>query len=46
LKKGFGRKLRWGKPARTKYGKYKIRDEGFYSCWIPGLGELIFPDWF
>jgi NAD(P)-dependent dehydrogenase (short-subunit alcohol dehydrogenase family) len=36
----------WGAHARKKYGKYKICDEEFYSYWVPGLIELIFPDWF
>jgi NAD(P)-dependent dehydrogenase (short-subunit alcohol dehydrogenase family) len=36
----------WGKYARKKYGKYKICDERFYSYWVPGLIELVFPDWF
>src|SRR5580692_7254069 len=36
----------WGKYARKKYGKYKICDDQFYSYWVPGLVELIFPDWF
>jgi len=36
----------WGKYARKKYGKYKICDELFYSYWVPGLVEMIFPDWF
>jgi NAD(P)-dependent dehydrogenase (short-subunit alcohol dehydrogenase family) len=36
----------WGGFARKKYGKYKICDEGFYSYWVPGLTELVFPDWF
>ena len=36
----------WGRYARKKYGKYKICDERFYSYWVPGLVELIFPDWF
>jgi NAD(P)-dependent dehydrogenase (short-subunit alcohol dehydrogenase family) len=36
----------WGRYARTKYGKYKICDDQFYSYWVPGLVELIFPDWF
>jgi NAD(P)-dependent dehydrogenase (short-subunit alcohol dehydrogenase family) len=36
----------WGKYARKKYGKYKICDEQFYSYWVPGLVELMFPDWF
>jgi hypothetical protein len=48
----LGRKLRWGKPARNrkKYGKLKISDERFYSCWVPGprrvpfLVEVIFLD--
>jgi NAD(P)-dependent dehydrogenase (short-subunit alcohol dehydrogenase family) len=36
----------WGKYAQKKYGKYKICDERFYSYWVPGLIELVFPDWF
>jgi len=36
----------WGRYARKKYGKYKICDDLFYSYWVPGLVELIFPDWF
>jgi NAD(P)-dependent dehydrogenase (short-subunit alcohol dehydrogenase family) len=36
----------WGKHARKKYGKYKICDEKFYSYCVPGLVEMIFPDWF
>lgn len=36
----------WGRYARKKYGHYKICDERFYSYWVPGLVELIFPDWF
>jgi len=36
----------WGRYARKKYGKYKICDDQFYSYWVPGLVELIFPDWF
>jgi NAD(P)-dependent dehydrogenase (short-subunit alcohol dehydrogenase family) len=36
----------WGRYARKRYGKYKICDERFYSYWVPGLVELIFPDWF
>ena len=36
----------WGNYARRKYGKYKICDERFYSYWVPGLVELIFPHWF
>jgi NAD(P)-dependent dehydrogenase (short-subunit alcohol dehydrogenase family) len=41
-----GSQPHWGKYARKKYGKYKICDERFYSYWVPGLVELIFPDWF
>jgi len=26
--------------------RYRICDERFYSYWVPGLVELIFPDWF
>jgi hypothetical protein len=33
----------WGNHARKKYGNYKICDEHFYSYWVPGLVELIFP---
>jgi len=36
----------WGDYARKKYGKYKICDDRFYSYWVPGLIELVFPDWF
>jgi NAD(P)-dependent dehydrogenase (short-subunit alcohol dehydrogenase family) len=36
----------WGSHARKKYGKYKICDDRFYSYWVPGLVELIFPGWF
>jgi NAD(P)-dependent dehydrogenase (short-subunit alcohol dehydrogenase family) len=36
----------WGKYARKRYGKYKICDERFYSYWVPGLVEMMFPDWF
>lgn len=36
----------WGRYARKTYGKYKVCDERFYSYWVPGLVELIFPDWF
>jgi NAD(P)-dependent dehydrogenase (short-subunit alcohol dehydrogenase family) len=36
----------WGKYAKKKYGNYKICDDQFYSYWVPGLVELIFPDWF
>ncbi len=42
----LGRKAGWGKRAGKKYGKYIICDERFYSYWVPGLVELIFPDWF
>jgi NAD(P)-dependent dehydrogenase (short-subunit alcohol dehydrogenase family) len=41
-----GTQPHWGNYARKKYGKYKICDERFYSYWVPGLIELIFPDWF
>src|SRR5579864_3659030 len=36
----------WGRYATKTYGKYKICAERFYSYWVPGLVELIFPDWF
>ena len=39
-----GTRPHWGNYARKKYGKYKICDERFYSYWVPGLVELIFPD--
>ena len=42
---GKGRLLR-DAPGGKKSGKYKICDERFYSYWVPGLVELIFPDWF
>jgi NAD(P)-dependent dehydrogenase (short-subunit alcohol dehydrogenase family) len=41
-----GTQPHWGNYARKKYGEYKICDERFYSYWVPGLVELIFPDWF
>ena len=41
-----GTQPHWGNYARKKYGKYKICDDRFYSYWVPGLVELIFPDWF
>jgi len=41
-----GTQPHWGNYARKKYGNYKICDERFYSYWVPGLVELIFPDWF
>jgi NAD(P)-dependent dehydrogenase (short-subunit alcohol dehydrogenase family) len=41
-----GTQPHWGNYARKKYGKYKICDDKFYSYWVPGLVELIFPDWF
>jgi NAD(P)-dependent dehydrogenase (short-subunit alcohol dehydrogenase family) len=41
-----GTRPHWGNYAAKKYGKYKICDERFYSYWVPGLVELIFPDWF
>ncbi|HEU4390562.1 MAG TPA: short-chain dehydrogenase, partial [Blastocatellia bacterium] len=36
----------WGTYARKKYGAYKICDDRFYSYWVPGLIELMFPNWF
>ena len=36
----------WGRYATKKYGKYKVCDEQFYSYWVPGLIELVYPDWF
>jgi NAD(P)-dependent dehydrogenase (short-subunit alcohol dehydrogenase family) len=36
----------WVAYARKKYGKYKICDDRFYSYWVPGLVDLVFPDWF
>jgi NAD(P)-dependent dehydrogenase (short-subunit alcohol dehydrogenase family) len=41
-----GSQPHWGNHAKNKYGKYKTCDEQFYSYWVPGLVELIFPDWF
>ena len=41
-----GSRPHWGNYARRKYGRYKICDEKFYSYWVPGLIELVFPDWF
>lgn len=41
-----GTQPHWGNHARKKYGKYKICDERFYSYWVPGLVDLMFPDWF
>jgi NAD(P)-dependent dehydrogenase (short-subunit alcohol dehydrogenase family) len=41
-----GSQPHWGNYARKKYGRYKICDDQFYSYWVPGLVELIFPDWF
>jgi NAD(P)-dependent dehydrogenase (short-subunit alcohol dehydrogenase family) len=41
-----GTQPHWGNHVKKKYGKYKICDEQFYSYWVPGLVELIFPDWF
>ena len=41
-----GTQPRWGNHARKKYGNYKICDDRFYSYWVPGLIDLIFPDWF
>ena len=41
-----GTQPHWGNYARRRYGKYRICDERFYSYWVPGLVEMIFPDWF
>ncbi len=41
-----GSQPHWGNYARKKYGHYKICDDRFYSYWVPGLIDLIFPDWF
>src|SRR5271166_4919351 len=41
-----GTQPHWGDYAREKYGEYKICDDQFYSYWVPGLIELVFPDWF
>lgn len=41
-----GTQPHWGNYARRKYGKYKICDDQFYSYWVPGLIDLVFPDWF
>jgi NAD(P)-dependent dehydrogenase (short-subunit alcohol dehydrogenase family) len=41
-----GTQPHWGDYAHKKYGKYKICDDQFYSYWVPGLIELVFPDWF
>jgi NAD(P)-dependent dehydrogenase (short-subunit alcohol dehydrogenase family) len=41
-----GTQPHWGNHAKKKYGEYKICDDKFYSYWVPGLIELIFPDWF
>lgn len=41
-----GTQPHWGNHAQKKYGKYKICDERFYSYWVPGLIERMFPDWF
>ena len=41
-----GSQPHWGNYARKKYGRYKICDDKFYSYWVPGLIELVFPDWF
>ncbi|HEV2689233.1 MAG TPA: SDR family oxidoreductase [Bryobacteraceae bacterium] len=41
-----GTRPHWGDYAMKKYGKYKICDDRFYSYWVPGLVEMIFPDWF
>jgi NAD(P)-dependent dehydrogenase (short-subunit alcohol dehydrogenase family) len=41
-----GTQPHWGDYARNTYGEYKICDDEFYSYWVPGLVERIFPDWF
>ena len=41
-----GTRPHWGNYAHKKYGKYKICDDKFYSYWVPGLIDLVFPDWF
>ena len=41
-----GTQPHWGNYAKKKYGEYKICDEQFYSYWVLGLVELIFPNWF
>jgi NAD(P)-dependent dehydrogenase (short-subunit alcohol dehydrogenase family) len=41
-----GTQPHWGDYAHKKYGDYKICDDEFYSYWVPGLVELVFPDWF
>jgi NAD(P)-dependent dehydrogenase (short-subunit alcohol dehydrogenase family) len=41
-----GTQPHWGDYSRKKYGKYKSCDDEFYSYWVPGLIELVFPDWF
>jgi NAD(P)-dependent dehydrogenase (short-subunit alcohol dehydrogenase family) len=41
-----GTQPHWGDYARKRYGKYKICDDKFYSYWVPGLIDLVFPDWF
>jgi NAD(P)-dependent dehydrogenase (short-subunit alcohol dehydrogenase family) len=41
-----GTQPHWGDYAHKKYGKYKSCDDKFYSYWVPGLIELVFPDWF
>ncbi|MGD0990726.1 MAG: SDR family oxidoreductase [Candidatus Sulfotelmatobacter sp.] len=41
-----GTQPHWGDYAHKKYGDYKICDDEFYSYWVPGLIELVFPDWF
>jgi NAD(P)-dependent dehydrogenase (short-subunit alcohol dehydrogenase family) len=41
-----GTRPHWGDYARKKYGNYKICDERFYSYWVPGLVEMMFPHWF
>ncbi len=33
-------------PRRHPAALGQLCDERFYSYWVPGLVELIFPDWF
>ena len=41
-----GAQPHWGDYARKKYGNYKICDDVFHSYQVPGLIELMFPNWF
>jgi len=40
-----GSRPHWGKHFKETYGVYPRCDDGFYSYWKPGPGELVFPDW-